>query len=97
MTRTTYIQDPVTLELVEKSQYYSTRAEVNAPMVMSDIDGYKSMATGEWIGSRSTHREHLKQHRLIEIGNERVENKPRGPDRAGVRRAAEEAVRRVLG
>ena len=97
MTRTTYIQDPVTLELVEKSQYYRDRAEVNSPMVMNDIAGYKSMATGEWIGSRSTHREHLKAHRLIEIGNERMDNKPREIDRAGIRRAAEEAVRRVLG
>jgi hypothetical protein len=28
------------------------------------------MVTGEWIGSRSTHRQHLKEHRLVEIGNE---------------------------
>ncbi|MDO9131977.1 zinc ribbon domain-containing protein [Hydrogenophaga sp.] len=65
--------------------------------VMPDIQGYKSMATGEWISSRSEHREHLKRHNLVEIGNEKIENKPRGPDRAGIRRAAEEAVRRVLG
>jgi cell division GTPase FtsZ len=39
-------------------------------MVMNDIGGYKSMVTGEWIGSRSQHREHLKAHRLVEIGTE---------------------------
>ena len=41
-----------------------------APDVMPDIKPYKSMATGEEIKSRSQHREHLKQHGLVEIGNE---------------------------
>lgn len=43
---------------------------VTAPYVAADIQPYKSMATGEWITSRSKHREHLKANRLIEIGNE---------------------------
>jgi len=43
---------------------------LSAPQVMPDIQGYKSMQTGEWIGSRSTHKKHLKQHGLIEVGNE---------------------------
>lgn len=64
-----YVQDPVTLELVPKEQYHARR-DVSAPMVMPDIAGYKSMQTGEWIAGRRQHREHLKQHRLIEIGNE---------------------------
>lgn len=38
--------------------------------VMTDIQPYKSMVTGEMITSRSQHREHLKKHHLIEIGNE---------------------------
>ncbi len=37
-----------------------------------DIAGYRSTITGEWIGSRSTHRAHLRQHECIEIGNERM-------------------------
>lgn len=52
-----------------KDEYYGS-SDVDAPMVMADINGYKSMVTGEWIGSRSQHREHLKQHRLVEIGTE---------------------------
>ncbi len=39
-------------------------------MVMGDIQPYQSMQTGEMITSRSRHREHLRQHGLIEIGNE---------------------------
>ena len=39
-------------------------------MVMSDIDGYISQVDGSWIKSRSHHRSHLKQHRMIELGND---------------------------
>lgn len=42
-----------------------------APLVMPDIDGYQSMVDGSWISSRSRHREHLRQHNVIEIGNEK--------------------------
>lgn len=41
-----------------------------APMVMSDIEGYVSQVDGSWIKSRSHHRSHLKQHRMIELGND---------------------------
>lgn len=43
-----------------------------APMVAADIQPYKSMVTGEMITSRSQHRSHLKQHSLIEVGNEKM-------------------------
>ena len=41
-----------------------------APMVVSDIDGYVSQVDGSWIKSKSMHRDHLKQHRMIELGND---------------------------
>lgn len=44
---------------------------VTAPYVVTDIQPYQSMVTGEMITSRSRHREHLKQHGKIEIGNEK--------------------------
>ena len=69
-TRGSFVFDPETNKLVPKDEYYGSSAQVNAPMVQADIAGYKSMVTGEWIGSRSTHRQHLKEHRLVEIGNE---------------------------
>lgn len=70
MARITYIQDPVTLELVPKDEYYANRAEINAPMVMADIKPYRSMIDGRMIESRSTHREHLRANGCIEVGNE---------------------------
>ena len=41
-----------------------------APMVQSDIQGYISQIDGSWIDSKSKHRAHLKQHRMIELGND---------------------------
>lgn len=40
-------------------------------MVMPDIAEYTSMVDGSRITSRSRHREHLRQHGVIEIGNEK--------------------------
>ena len=59
---------------------------------MPDIAGYRSMQDGSWIGSRSKHRAHLRQHGLIEVGNERLP--PRKPipldsPREDIRRALE--------
>jgi hypothetical protein len=42
-----------------------------APYVRGDIAPYRSMRTGETIGGRAQHREHLARYDLIEIGNER--------------------------
>ena len=43
---------------------------IAAPMVQSDISGYISQVDGSWIDSKSKHREHLKRHRMIELGND---------------------------
>jgi len=51
-----------------KQKQEMTRRE--APMVMSDIEGYVSQVDGTWIKSRSHHRAHLKEHRMIELGND---------------------------
>ena len=46
-------------------------------MIQSDIEGYVSQVDGSWITSRSHHRNHLKQHRMIELGNDvPTQNKP---------------------
>lgn len=46
--------------------------QIVAPMVSTDIPPYRSMVTGEMITSRSQHRAHLKQHGVIEVGNEKI-------------------------
>lgn len=44
--------------------------KITAPMVMNDIQPYRSMIDGSMIESRSKHKEHLRRHGCIEIGNE---------------------------
>lgn len=44
--------------------------EPRSALVMPDIQPYKSMIDGSEITSRSRHREHLRAHGCIEIGNE---------------------------
>lgn len=44
--------------------------QIKPPAVMSDIEGYISQVDGSWIDSRSKHRSHLKQHNMIELGND---------------------------
>jgi hypothetical protein len=41
-----------------------------APMVQADIKPYRSMIDGSMITSRSQHRDHLRQHNCVEVGNE---------------------------
>jgi hypothetical protein len=69
--RKTYIY--VNGELVEKGS--KEHYESLGPTVMPDIAPYKSMIDGSMITSRSTHRDHLRQHGCIEVGNERMETK----------------------
>jgi putative FmdB family regulatory protein len=49
--------------------------QLSAPMVIADIQPYISQKTGELIKSRSHHRDHLKSHGLVEVGNEKMGKK----------------------
>lgn len=69
---------------------------VCAPMVSSDIGEYKSIVTGEMIGSRSAHREHLRKHNLIEIGNEPIRPQEYRGDH-NLKPELIQAVKQVLG
>lgn len=62
------------------------RRKITAPHVLVDIQPYRSMITGEMITSRSQHRDHLKDHGMIEMGNEipKTEKKDM-PEVAGLR------------
>ena len=66
-------------ELIEVGEDYRPplRAEV-AHNIIPDIKPYRSMIDGSEIGSRSTHREHLRAHGCFEVGNEVKHLKPFG-------------------
>jgi hypothetical protein len=67
-------------ELIPKSQAVSETAEIaaqirspmEAPMVVRDIPEYVSMIDGSVISSRKQHRDHLRAHGCIEVGNEKL-------------------------
>jgi len=40
--------------------------------IVRDIGEYVSVVDGSHIGSRSVHRDHMRRHDLVEIGNERL-------------------------
>jgi len=46
-----------------------------APAVHDDMTPFRSSVDGSIINSRSDHRAHMKQHKLIEVGNEKL-NRP---------------------
>jgi hypothetical protein len=58
-------------EEAEKSWEEKQKQPVRAThMVSSDIGGYVSQVDGTWIESRSKHRDHLKRHGMVELGND---------------------------
>lgn len=62
-------------ELIEKENYIPEPRDSH--YVIPDIQPYKSMVDGREISSRSAHREHLRAHGLIEVGNETKHLKPK--------------------
>lgn len=75
MPRKSYVQ--INGKLIDKADLESLQAEANAPYVMGDLAPYQSMVTGEMIDGRAAHRAHLKQHGIIEVGNETNSLKPK--------------------
>ena len=78
MTRRRWIQDRDTGELMEVSTEYQP-SESAGPFIQGDIQPYRSMVDGQMITSRSQHRSMLRQHGLIEVGNETKYLKSRQP------------------
>lgn len=70
MTRKSWVQDPVTLKLIPKDEYIPRGP--SGPFVMGELKPYRSMVTGEMIEGRAQHRAHLRQHGVIEVGNEKL-------------------------
>jgi len=72
--------------------HYRKDKSGKSSQVMGDIDPYKSMITGEIIQGRRQHRDHLKAHGKIEVGNEheaamKRERKEMSPVEQTVKRA----------
>lgn len=41
-------------------------------MVIEDMKAYQSPLDGKWISTRRDHRKHMREHGVIEVGNEKL-------------------------
>ena len=48
------------------------RSELAMPMVIRDIGEYRSPIDGQMITSRNQHRDHMRAHDVVEVGNEKI-------------------------
>lgn len=68
--------------------------------VIKDIEPYQSMIDGSLITSRSKHRQHLKDHGCVEVGNDSSLYKPKKPLQSppgltdSIRKAVEQQMRK---
>lgn len=64
--------------------------------IIRDIEPYRSVVTGEVIGGRRQHRDHLRAHDCIEVGNEKPKPRP-PPAMPDARRDVKAAIDMVRG
>jgi hypothetical protein len=89
--RRRWIQDPLTNKFIPEEEY--VRPEIGqAPIVMGDIEPYRNVVDGRVITSRSHHRRFLREHGLIEVGNEKM-TLPKYKPAPGLK----EDIRRAMG
>jgi hypothetical protein len=91
IVRKRWIQDPKTGQFIPEEEYVRPGTG-QAPMVMGDIEPYRNMVDGRVIGSRSHHRRFLRDHGLIEVGNEKM-TPPKYKPAPGLK----EDIRRAMG
>ncbi len=86
-----FIWDRRKRDFVPAEQFYRPGRGAGL-QVIRDIDPYRSTVTGEAIGGRRQHRDHLRAHGCVEVGNEMPKRPPPMPDREGVRQELKRAL-----
>lgn len=77
--RGSWVWDREKQKLVPKAEYHASTQNGGSIQVLRDIDPYKSAVTGEVIGGRRQHRDHLRAHGLVEVGNEKLTHRKAPP------------------
>lgn len=72
MARSSWVWDREKHELVPKEEFYARHYGDSAtgPQIIRDVEPYLSVIDKSVIGGRRQHRDHLKAHGCIEVGNE---------------------------
>jgi hypothetical protein len=55
------------------------RESAAGPQIVPDIEPYRSMIDGSVIDGRKRHRDHLRAHGCVEVGNDTAHLRPRTP------------------
>lgn len=74
------------------------RRIITAPsMVIGDIEPYQSMCDGSMVMGRMQHRDHLKRHGVVEVGDQQHTLKPYGQYKSppGLKQAVIDSYRKV--
>lgn len=68
------------------------RSELAAPAVIGDVPEHRNHATGEIVSTRRRHREILREHNLVEFGNDMIKQKKSMHDKGEVARTIKESI-----
>jgi hypothetical protein len=88
--RKTWRQDPKTGKLIPIEEYQS---KTTYHYVIPDQKEYRNVWDGSMISGRRAHREFLKRHDLIEVGNERIKPKKMEVDSKDLRKDLLDSMR----
>ena len=77
--RRTYRYDP-SRPFGQRMVEITPRESVVYHGVVPDVGPYRSMITGEEISGRAQHREHLKRHDCVEVGNDKPDFTPKSQE-----------------
>lgn len=67
MSRESYIYDRKLGKVVPKSEYHREHTGLT---IIKDIEPYQSVIDKSVIGGRKQHRDHLRAHGCVEVGND---------------------------
>ena len=103
MARESYVWDRELRDLVPADEYYAKqrkgvkKSRLPSPMVMGDIKEFVNVAVdGKVISSRSQKREMMKEHGLVEVGNDRLPTRTRHkPKRSDIRAAMKKSLQQL--
>lgn len=71
------------------------RSDLPAPMVMRDLAEYRNTIDGTPIDGRAQHREFLKKHNMIEVGNEMQPEMRKGPKEGEIKAEIKETIEQL--
>lgn len=92
--RESFIWDKEAQDLVPAQEFYARKYEgvERGPMLIRDIQPYRSVIDGSQITSRSTHRSHLRSNGCVEIGNEQLKPRAYTPPSMSVTDSIQQAM-----